>query len=180
MARDRVSEFVRTALATTFVLFIAGQAACARSPETTARASVQSDVRTSARAGKLAPDIVRIETATAPVRFRVEFVDTDERRSLGLMHRESLPADAGMLFDFGREPKVVSMWMKNTLISLDMAFIDENGVIVRIAERTLPLSLEPILSGKPVVAVLEVNAGALASAGVSVGDRVRHPMFEAR
>jgi len=83
-----------------------------------------------------------------------------------------------MLFDFERD-QPVSMWMKNTLIPLDMAFIAKDGVIKRIAENTTPRSLESIPSGEPVVAVLEVNGGTFARLGVRSGDTVRHPMFRA-
>ncbi len=122
-------------------------------------------------------EVAVIETETGNHTFEIEFVDTDEERRLGLMHRTELAANAGMLFDFG-EPQPVSMWMKNTLIPLDMAFIDEQGVIKRIAANTTPLSLESILSGSPVVAVLEVNGGIFEKLGIEEGDTVRHPMFE--
>jgi uncharacterized membrane protein (UPF0127 family) len=69
------------------------------------------------------------------------------------------------------------MWMKDTLIPLDMLFIDERGAIVSTAENTVPLSLTTISSGKPVLAVLEVNAGTVARLGVHPGDRVLHPIF---
>jgi len=121
-------------------------------------------------------DIVIIESKSGAHRFTIEFADTDEKRKLGLMHRTEMAADAGMLFDFG-EPQPISMWMKNTLIPLDMAFIDETGIIKNIAANTTPRSLESIRSGAPVVAVLEVNGGTLARLGVEAGDQVRHPMF---
>lgn len=110
-------------------------------------------------------------------RFRVEFADSDEERSTGLMYRTEMPRDAGMLFDFG-EPQPVSMWMKNTLIPLDMAFINADGTIRRIASMTTPRSLASVRSGGPVVAVLEVNGGVLEELGVEAGDRVRHRMFK--
>jgi len=122
--------------------------------------------------------VVVIETDTGAHRFAVEIADDPEERRVGLMHRTTLAADAGMLFDFGDEPAPLSMWMKNTLIPLDMAFIDEEGVIRRIAADTTPRSLESIPSGAPVIAVLEVNGGAFARLGVEEGDRVRHPIFD--
>lgn len=111
--------------------------------------------------------------------FKVEVADDAQERQLGLMYRETLAEDAGMLFDF-QEVQPVSMWMKNTLIPLDIAFIDEAGVIKRIARETTPLSLEPISSGAPVIAVLEVKGGVLNALGVKEGDKVLHPMFESR
>lgn len=140
-----------------------------------AGACAQSDQ--SARGGAR-DDLVIIETDEGSLRFTVELADSDEERRVGLMFREQLAADAGMLFDFG-DPQPVSMWMKNTLIPLDMAFIDEDGVIRRIAAETTPRSLASISSGAPVVAVLEVNGGAFAALGVEEGDVVRHPMFDA-
>ncbi len=122
-------------------------------------------------------DRLIILTKTAEHTFTVEFADTDEARRLGLMFRTELSDDAGMLFDFG-DPRPVSMWMKNTLLSLDMAFIDEKGVIRRIASNTTPRSLESIASGVPVVAVLEVNGGTLERLGIKAGDRVQHRLFE--
>jgi uncharacterized membrane protein (UPF0127 family) len=84
-----------------------------------------------------------------------------------------------MLFDFARDSEV-SMWMKNTLISLDMIFITRDGRIHRIAENTEPLSERIIPSGGPVRAVLEVIGGTARKLGLAAGDRVAHPMFSAR
>ena len=127
--------------------------------------------------GRGAENAVIIETDEGERRFTVELADDPEERRVGLMHRTDLAEDAGMLFDFGDEPQIQSMWMKNTLIPLDIAFIDEEGVIRRIAADATPRSLESIPSGAPVIAVLEVNGGAFARLGIEEGDRVRHPMF---
>lgn len=70
------------------------------------------------------------------------------------------------------------MWMKNTLIPLDMLFIAEDGIVVKIAERTVPLSLTTISSGERVRAVLEINGGMASRLGIRPGDRVVHPAFE--
>ncbi len=109
--------------------------------------------------------------------FTVEVAATDETRQVGLMFRKSLAADAGMLFDY-QTPQPVAMWMKNTLIPLDMLFIGADHRIVRIAERTVPHSLATIDSGGPVRAVLELNAGTAARLGIKVGDLVRHAAFK--
>jgi uncharacterized membrane protein (UPF0127 family) len=93
------------------------------------------------------------------------------------MFRRQLDAGAGMLFLFGGT-EVRGLWMKNTLIPLDMMFIDEEGKIVRIEERTVPHSERAIVSGKPVAAVLEVNAGTASRLMIKPGDRVRHPAFK--
>lgn len=108
--------------------------------------------------------------------FQVEVARNDADRAQGLMYRRSMPADRGMLFDFGRvEP--VSMWMQNTYIPLDMLFIRPDGTIARIASNTEPLSTRTIPSGEPVLAVLELNAGTAARLGIKPGDRVEHPLF---
>ncbi|MDZ7627529.1 MAG: DUF192 domain-containing protein [Parvularculaceae bacterium] len=128
-------------------------------------------------AAKLADQTLLIAAGEQSHRFTVEVVRTDEERSQGLMFRTSLADDAGMLFDFGPKPRPVSMWMKNTLIPLDMAFIAEGGRIVRIASMTTPQSLTSIPSGEDVVAVLEVRGGRFAELGIKAGDLVRHPML---
>ena len=109
--------------------------------------------------------------------FRVEVARNDADRAQGLMFRRSMPADQGMLFDFGRvEP--VSMWMQNTYLPLDMLFIRPDGTIARIAANTEPLSTRTIPSGEPVLAVLELNAGTASRLGIKPGDRVEHPVFK--
>jgi len=109
--------------------------------------------------------------------FRVEVARNDADRAQGLMFRRSMPADQGMLFDFGRvEP--VSMWMQNTYLPLDMLFIRADGTIARIAANTEPLSTRTISSGEPVLSVLELNAGTAAKLGIKPGDRVEHPLFK--
>lgn len=117
-----------------------------------------------------------IETRSGPVSFMVEVADTDETRRKGLMFREELAADSGMLFDFESE-RVASMWMRSTPLPLDMIFITAQGRVAHIAENTVPYSEAIISSRYPVLAVLEVNAGKAAETGVAVGDRVQHPMF---
>lgn len=109
--------------------------------------------------------------------FTVEMAVTSEQRAQGLMFRRELAADAGMLFDFGKRPSRAAMWMKNTLIPLDMLFIAPDGRIESIAERTVPHSLESISSRGPVRAVLELNGGTVSRLGIEPGDRVEHPLF---
>jgi uncharacterized protein len=92
------------------------------------------------------------------------------------MFRQSLPADAGMLFDFG-ETRPVAFWMKNTLIPLDMLFIAADGGIADIHERAVPRSEATIEARVPVRAVLELNGGTVARLGIKRGDRVHHPIF---
>jgi uncharacterized membrane protein (UPF0127 family) len=118
-----------------------------------------------------------IDTAAGPQRFSVQVARDDADRAQGLMFRRSLAPDRGMLFDFAQvEP--VSMWMKNTYLSLDMLFIRPDGTISHIAENAEPLSTRVIPSGGPVLAVLEVNAGTAKRLGIKPGDRVEHPLFK--
>jgi uncharacterized membrane protein (UPF0127 family) len=109
--------------------------------------------------------------------FQVEVMRTDEQRARGLMHRNYMPADRGMLFDF-KAVEPVAMWMQNTYISLDMLFIRADGTIARIAERTEPLSTRTIPSGEPVLSVLEINGGVSKTLGIKAGDRVEHALFK--
>ncbi|GJD49834.1 hypothetical protein OPKNFCMD_2569 [Methylobacterium crusticola] len=111
--------------------------------------------------------------------FQVEVMRDDASRAQGLMFRRTMAPDRGMLFDFERvEP--VSMWMKNTYLPLDMLFIRADGTVARIAADTEPLSTRTILSGEPVLGVLELNAGTAARLGLHAGDRVEHPLFRGR
>lgn len=117
-----------------------------------------------------------IQTDKGTVTFQVELADTPEARRQGLMYREELPRDAGMLFDY-QEPREVAMWMKNTVIPLDMLFIAKSGRIVRIKQNTKPFSLDIIRSGAPVQAVLELPAGTVSALGIEPGDQVIHSIF---
>lgn len=103
--------------------------------------------------------------------FVVEVARTPQEQETGLMHRQSLEPTRGMLFPY-QTPQPVSFWMKNTLIPLDIIFIRPDGTIGRIAERTEPLSLQPIPSLEPVSAVLEIAGGRASELGVEPGDRV--------
>lgn len=108
--------------------------------------------------------------------FSVEMATTEEEKQTGLMYRKELPDGKGMLFDFNPEQEV-SMWMKNTYVSLDMIFIRADGRILRIAENTEPMSTKIISSRGPARAVLEVVAGTAQKYGIRPGDRVGHPLF---
>ena len=110
--------------------------------------------------------------------FLVEVADTDAKQAQGLMFRSNLAADAGMLFEFA-EPKVATIWMKNTEISLDLVFIRGNGKIVKIEHGAQPQSLRSASSEVIVAAVLELPAGRAQDLGISPGDVVSHSFFEA-
>jgi hypothetical protein len=126
---------------------------------------------------KFATDRLSIETADGRILdFEVELALTAEQRAQGLMFRRDLPDMGGMLFVYDKDWDI-SMWMKNTVIPLDMLFIKRDGRIVAIAERAVPFSLETISSGQPASGVLEINGGAAARLGIHPGDRVRHSAF---
>lgn len=108
--------------------------------------------------------------------FTIELARTEDEREIGLMNRASMEPDHGMLFDFGGD-QIVNMWMKDTLIPLDMLFIDRTGRIAGIEARTVPLSETVIASPGKVRAVLELNGGTAERLHIAVGDLVRHPIF---
>jgi len=130
-----------------------------------------------ARAASFQP--LEIATKSGVQVFSVEMATTEEEKTQGLMYRKELPDGKGMLFDFSPEQQI-SMWMKNTYISLDMIFIRADGRILRIAENTEPHSTKIISSGGLAKGVLEVIAGTAQKYGIQPGDRVAHPLFNKR
>jgi uncharacterized protein len=108
--------------------------------------------------------------------FNVEMALRPEQQITGLMFRPSMPADGGMLFDWGQE-RDSQMWMRNTIASLDMLFIRADGTIRSIAENTVPQSLAVIDSRGPVRATLELAAGTAARLDIRVGDHVLQRIF---
>ena len=119
---------------------------------------------------------VVIQTRTDAQRLTMELAEDAGQHAQGLMGRQSLASDSGMLFVYAR-PRRVSMWMKDTLIPLDMLFVRLDGIIDSIVERTTPLSLTTIRSEKMVRAVIELNAGTAKRLGIEVGNRVIHDAF---
>jgi uncharacterized protein len=133
-------------------------------------------VASSPEAGSAEQQILEIASKTGVHVFSIELAVTDEERSRGLMFRRSVPESYGMLFDFKRDQEV-TMWMRNTYVSLDMIFIQSDGRIRRIAENTETESDKIIPSGGQVRAVLEVAAGTARKLGIEAGDRVANPIF---
>src|SRR5271169_2159357 len=117
-----------------------------------------------------------IVTATGPHRFTVEVAETPGQMEQGLMFRRTMAPDAGMLFDY-KTPTLATMWMRNTLIPLDMLFVDAQGYIVNIHERAVPQSDAVITAAAPVRAVVELNGGTAARLGIKPGDRVVFSIF---
>ena len=109
-------------------------------------------------------------------RFSVEIADDANERATGLMNRPSMAMSTGMLFVYDR-PSSLSFWMRNTLIELDMLFIDATGVVRHIHHRAIPLDETPIFGGDGLTHVLEINGGLANTMGLRVGDQLRHPSF---
>jgi uncharacterized protein len=111
-----------------------------------------------------------------PHEFNVEMATTPDQQTVGLMFRPSVPAEGGMLFDWGI-PHDSQMWMRNTIAPLDMVFINPDGTIRSLAENTVPQSLAVIDSRGPVRATLELAAGTTARLNIRVGDKVQQRIF---
>lgn len=124
-------------------------------------------------------DRLTLVTPSGRHEITLEIADTPAKKAMGLMYRTEMKDGHGMLFLFD-PPQVISMWMKNTYISLDMIFIRADGRILRIAENTEPESTRVISSGGLARAVLEVPAGTAQKYGIAPGDRVSHPLFSKR
>ena len=109
--------------------------------------------------------------------FSVEIADEAQERARGLMFREESPQSSGMLFVFDK-PGSVSFWMMNTLIPLDMIFLDETGTVKTVHHDAVPLDKTRIFGGEDIRYVLEVNGGLSRQLGIVPGSVVRHPLIE--
>jgi hypothetical protein len=118
---------------------------------------------------------IAIETRSARRHtFDAWRADTAQTRAQGLMFVRSLQPEQAMIFVYS-SPQHVGMWMKNTLIPLDMLFVDVDGCVVKVHERAEPGALETIASEAPVVLVVELAGGVATSLGLRAGDRVVRP-----
>lgn len=115
-----------------------------------------------------------IESGGARHSFVIEVATTPAQHARGLMYRQALQPDHGMLFVYPKADYVM-MWMKNTYIPLDMVFVDDSGKIAGIAADTMPLSTDIIPSPGAVKAVIEFAAGTAQRLGIHEGDRVNYP-----
>ena len=120
------------------------------------------------------PDRLTIEGGFGEATFNVQVADDAAERAQGLMHVEVMGTLEGMLFVY-EEPQSVSFWMENTLIPLDMIFIDATGRVTRIHEKAVPLDRTAIPGGDGVQFVLEINGGLSRRLGLAVGDAIQHP-----
>ena len=118
-----------------------------------------------------------IETAQGAKKFAVELATDEAQRAQGLSYRMRLGPDAGMLFIYQHE-QPMAMWMKDTILPLDMVFIGADGRIRNIQQRAVPNSLAIIPSDGPVKAALELNAGTVERLGIKPGDRVTAAALE--
>ncbi|MBB5516428.1 hypothetical protein FHS89_002459 [Rubricella aquisinus] len=121
---------------------------------------------------------VDVRSGATVVAFDIEIADEPDERSQGLMFRTEMGAFEGMLFIYER-PQPVSFWMRNTLIPLDMLFVDQHGVVQRIHENAIPLDETSIPGGDDILAVLEINGGMSTMLGLEEGAVMRHPAFAA-
>ncbi len=127
-------------------------------------------------AAECQPDKVLLRGPWGTAKFVIELADSPEERSRGLMFRETLPVGAGMLFVY-EKPQRASFWMKNTLISLDMLFIDLTGTVLHVHHKAIPGDLSGIEGGNDVFAVLEINGGLAETYGIDAGSEVQHAVF---
>lgn len=117
-----------------------------------------------------------ISTSATRLNFTVEVATTAQQLEHGLMFRKEMAKDHGMLFIFGM-PQPIKMWMRNTILPLDMLFIDQDGTITQIVHNTKPQSANVIasVSGK-IAQVLELNGGAADAYHIATGDRIIYPV----
>jgi uncharacterized protein len=160
-------------LAVLLVLLLAAACGGGDDPETRGTTSVAGEAPATTDGDAEGPRVL-IETDAGEVEVAVEVADDEAERQVGLMNRESLPADAGMIFLF-EEDSSGGFWMKNTLIPLSIAFADSGGTILRILDME-PCEADPCEIYDPGVfyrSALEVNKGAFDRLGVEEGDRLR-------
>ncbi len=119
---------------------------------------------------------LRTPTGTE-LRFSVEIADDAEERSLGLMNRDSMARSSGMLFVYPK-PKRATFWMKDTLIPLDMIFIDQTGLVTQVHPMAVPLDRTGIDGGEGVKFVLEINGGLAKILGITPGSALLHPVVD--
>jgi len=122
-------------------------------------------------------DIVELRGDWGEARFHVELADTAAERAQGLMFREEMSRNAGMLFVYPW-PQRVTFWMKNTLIPLDMIFADARGTVRHVHQNAVPEDLTPIPGGDDILVVLEINGGLAGALGIAPGSEIRHPALD--
>jgi uncharacterized membrane protein (UPF0127 family) len=127
--------------------------------------------------GDCTPEQAEFRGPAGLQRFHIELADDPDEQAKGLMFREKLAMSSGMLFVF-EPPKHATFWMRNTLVPLDMIFINAFGVVTKVHENAVPHDETPIDGGDDVAFVLEINAGLAKRMGLGPGSEMRHPMIE--
>ena len=122
------------------------------------------------------PKPLTIVSADGTHDFMVEEAKTLDQQARGMMFRESMDADAGMIFEFD-EPKIATIWMKNTSIPLDILFVRSNGKILKIEHSHKPYTLRSASSEAVIAGVVELKGGESKARGIRPGDTVQHPFF---
>ena len=122
------------------------------------------------------PEPLSIVSETGTFDFMVEIADTPEKLTRGMMYRDDVPTNTGMLFEYDRQ-STLSIWMKNTGVPLDIIFIRKNGKILKIEHSATPYSLRSISSEATAAAVLELGGGQALQLGIMPGDIVQHEFF---
>jgi uncharacterized protein len=115
-------------------------------------------------------DLPRVKLSAGMYLIDAQVAQTPQQRQIGLMYREQMPAQEGMLFVF-EQPETQCFWMKNTLLPLTAAFVADDGVVVNLADMK-PQTTESHCSDKPVRYVLEMNQGWFAKRGIKAGSRL--------
>lgn len=132
---------------------------------------------TAAAADQCSEDFITVEGDWGRAGFDVRLARDNHDRSRGLMFVEEMPSRDGMLFLYPT-PQRVGFWMKNTLIPLDMLFVDAGGVVTHIHENAVPGDLTLIPGGDRVIGVLEINGGVVSRFGITTGSKIVHPYFD--
>ena len=122
------------------------------------------------------PKPLTIVTEEGNHEFLVEEAKTLDQQARGMMFRESMEGDSGMIFEFDK-PKIATIWMKNTSIPLDILFVRSNGKILKIEHSHQPYTLRSASSEAAIAAVVELKGGEAKRRGIRPGDEVKHPFF---
>lgn len=146
-------------------------AACSSRHGAEAQASPQVELAVHPESG-LAVVPLTVQRGTRTLRFRVEVARTSAEQAKGLMFRQKMGADEGMIFPSDPPRDGVAFWMKNTVIPLDIIFIGADHRVLNIAADAAPYSLAPLPAAGPVSGVLEINGGRAAELGIVPGDRI--------
>ncbi len=131
-----------------------------------------------ASAAECRVDQVQLRGEWGQARFTVAVADDEAERNLGLMFKENLPRSSGMLFVYPEPSDTIGFWMKNTLIPLDMIFLDDTGTVRKVHSNAVPHDENPIFGGEDIIAVLEINGGLAEAMGIVEGSQMQHPSFD--